>query len=138
MLQENYRSTQATLDAAYKLIQHNIPGRLEYRDNLNKLLRAAKGQGQNPRYIHFENLFSESEFAASEIKKRIDSGKRQPKDIAILVRANSNAEPFIKSLNLAGIPWRFSGNAGLYEQEEIRTILSFLRVLDRPDDCARL
>lgn len=138
VLQENYRSTQEILDAAYKLIKHNNPDRLEYRDNLNKFLHSQKGSGKAVHYTHFDTLFSESEFIASEIKKRIESGASQPKDFAILVRTNAGAEPFIKSLNLLAIPWQFSGSAGLYEQEEVRIALAFLRVLDQPNDSASL
>lgn len=138
VLQENYRSTQEILDVAYKLIQHNNPDRLEYRDHLNKFLHAQKGSGAKVQYLHFDTLFSESEFVAAKIKERIDAAKNEPRDFAILVRTNAGAEPFIKSLNLIGVPWQFSGNAGLYEQEEVRTALSFLRVLDQPDDSVSL
>lgn len=138
VLQENYRSTQEILDSAYKLIQHNNPDRLEYQDNITKSLRSQKGRGARVRYFHFNTLFSESEFVASEIKKRIEEGENQPRDFAILVRANAQAETYMKSLNLVGLPWQFSGNAGLYEQEEVRVALSFLRVLDQPADSASL
>lgn len=138
VLQDNYRSTQEILDSSYKLIQHNNPHRLEYCDQISKSLRAIKGSGMEARYHQFENLFAESEFVTEEIKKRITTGDKEPKDFAILVRTNAAAEPFMKSLNLEGIPWRFSGNAGLYDQEEIRMALAFLRVLDQPGDSASL
>ena len=35
----------------------------------------------------------------------------RPRDIAVLVRANAAADPILRSLNLAGIPWRFSGTS---------------------------
>ncbi len=138
VLGDNYRSHQEILDAAYKLIQHNNPDRLEYQDKLSKMLRAAKGSGKKVSHLHFDTLFAESDFVAKEIKSRIEARKNAAKDFAILVRANASAEPFIKSLQLAGIPWRFSGNAGLYEQDEIRLALSFLRSLDDPQDSASL
>ena len=34
-------------------------------------------------------------------------------EVAILVRANRDAEPFLRALNMREIPWRFSGNQGL-------------------------
>ena len=39
---------------------------------------------------------------------RIAAGTR-PRDVAILVRANGHAEPILRSLDAAGVPWRFSG-----------------------------
>lgn len=62
----------------------------------------------------------------------------QYKDFAILVRSNDQAIPFIKSLNMLGIPWQFSGNQGLYKREEIRLLLSFLRVMANPADSISL
>ncbi|MBI4721422.1 MAG: ATP-dependent helicase [Candidatus Stahlbacteria bacterium] len=50
-------------------------------------------------------------------------------DFAILVRTNSMADEFLRALNLRGLPWRFSGNQGLYDREEIQVLLSLLRVL---------
>ncbi|MBI2916242.1 MAG: UvrD-helicase domain-containing protein, partial [Elusimicrobia bacterium] len=138
VLQENYRSTQEVLDTAYKLIQHNNPDRLEYRDQISKFLRSHKTGGQRVSHRHFETLFSETEFVVSQIQKRVQSGQNQPGDFAILVRTNAGAEPFLKSLNSAGIPWRFSGSGGLYEQEEIRVALAFLRCVDQPNDSASL
>ena len=35
-----------------------------------------------------------------------------PRDHAILVRANGHADPILRALNMAGIPWRFSGTSG--------------------------
>jgi ATP-dependent DNA helicase UvrD/PcrA len=55
-------------------------------------------------------------------------------DVAILVRSNDDADPFLRSLNLRGIPWTFSGNAGLYGRPEVRLLLAFLRAVAHPDD----
>jgi DNA helicase-2/ATP-dependent DNA helicase PcrA len=35
---------------------------------------------------------------------------------------------------MARIPWRFSGTAGLYQQPEVRVLISFLRAVNDPDD----
>ena len=35
----------------------------------------------------------------------------------------------LRSLNLAGLPWRFSGSSGLYARPEVRLLLAFLRVV---------
>src|SRR5262249_6467727 len=62
------------------------------------------------------------------------SGGRPYKDIAILVRANSDADPFQRALSMRGIPWTFSGNAGLYGRPEVRLLIAFLRSVAHPDD----
>ena len=63
---------------------------------------------------------------AREIAARVAAGAR-PRDFAVLVRANADADPVLRSLNLAGVPWRFSGTSGLYARPEIRLLLAFLR-----------
>ena len=54
---------------------------------------------------------------------------RAPRDHAVLVRANGHADPILRALNMAGIPWRFSGASGLYARPEVRLLLAFLRVV---------
>lgn len=70
---------------------------------------------------------------AEAIAGHIQAGGRA-RDCAILVRANRDADPFMRPLNLRGIPWWFSGTRGLYDREEIRVALAFLRVLASPAD----
>ena len=36
--------------------------------------------------------------------------------------------PILRALNMAGIPWGFSGTSGLYARPEVRLLLAFLRV----------
>ena len=38
----------------------------------------------------------------------------------------------LRSLNLEGVPWRFSGTSGLYARPEVRLLLSFLRAVADP------
>jgi superfamily I DNA/RNA helicase len=53
---------------------------------------------------------SESDQVAELIAEEHDAG-RPYRDCAILVRANHDADAFLRALNLRGIPWTFSGNA---------------------------
>ncbi len=49
VLQENRRSPQAVLDAAYRLIQHNNPDRLEVAQKIDKRLISTVGQAARRR-----------------------------------------------------------------------------------------
>ena len=55
-------------------------------------------------------------------------------EIAILVRNNADADPFLRALNMRGLPHRFSGGAGLFERPEVRSLIAFLRLVAAPDD----
>ncbi len=70
----------------------------------------------------------EADWIAAEIGRRIEAGAA-PRDHAVLVRANGQADPILRALNMAGIPWRFSGASGLYARPEVRLLLAFLRVV---------
>ncbi len=133
VLTENFRSTQPILDAAYRLIQHNNPDRLEARNDLDKRLVARRGGGAAAQHLHYETLTDEADAVARMIGEHAAAGGRYA-DCAILVRANSDADPFMRALNVRGIPWWFSGTRGLYDREEVRVALAFLRVLADPAD----
>ena len=138
VLTRNYRSTQPILDTAYRLILHNNPNRLEVRRNIDKHITGVGGDGLPVRHFHYDSLPGEADAVARMIGERMDRGGYNYSDFAVLVRANSHADPFLRALNMKGIPWRFSGNQGLYDREEIKTLLSLLKVIRDPDDSASL
>jgi len=129
----NYRSGQAILDCAYKLIQNNNPERFEVKAGIDKKLVASSAEGRSPVYRQFRNNSGESDWVAQTIKDKVRDGNFVYKDFAILVRSNSDAQPYLQALNMQGIPWQFSGNQGLYLRQEVKLCISFLRVVA---DCA--
>jgi len=133
VLTENHRSTQVILDAASRLIAYNNPYRLEVMAGLDKRLRSARRTGPAVRHLHLDSVSAEADTVALLIEERLARGYR-PRDLAILVRSNEGADPFLRSLNVKGLPYRFTGNRGLYAREEVRLLVSFLRALASPDD----
>jgi len=132
---ENFRSHQAILDAAYKLIQYNNPDRLEVKSGIVKQLTAVReAPGPEPRHWHYETATQEADTVAQTIRDRVELGDWSYDDVAILVRSNDDGDPFLRALNLRGVPWTFSGNAGLYGRPEVRLLLAFLRAVAHPDD----
>jgi DNA helicase-2/ATP-dependent DNA helicase PcrA len=138
VLVRNYRSGQRLLDAAYRLIRHNDPDRLETARGIGKRLVAEGGPGPEALHHSYETVTQEADAVARTIEEEVEAGRRAYRDFAILVRANADADPFLRSLNLRGIPWTFSGNQGLYTRPEVRLCIAFLRVLARPDDSVSL
>jgi DNA helicase-2/ATP-dependent DNA helicase PcrA len=129
-LRRNYRSRAPILDAAHRLIRFNDPDRLEVRSGISKRLSAER-RHPDARPVRLEAFASGSEEAdwiATEIARRIAAGARA-RDHAVLVRTNAAADPVLRSLNMAGVPWRFSGTSGLYARPEIRLLLAFLRAI---------
>jgi DNA helicase-2/ATP-dependent DNA helicase PcrA len=135
VLTENFRSHQAVLDAAYRLIVHNNPDRLEVRSGIDKHLVAVReAPGPEPRHLHYETATQEADAVAQMIRERVEQGAWQLADVAVLVRSNGDADQFLRSFNLRGLPWTFSGNAGLYGRPEVRLLLAFVRAVAHPDD----
>jgi DNA helicase-2/ATP-dependent DNA helicase PcrA len=138
VLTENYRSTQEILDASYRCIVHNNPHRLEVRSGITKQLVARRGPGRAPVHLAYETASQEADAVAQKIRDEVDAGTWRYDDVAILVRSNGDADQFLRSLNLRGVPWTFSGNAGLYGRPEIRLLIAVLRAIVHPDDSVSL
>ena len=132
VLRRNYRSRAEILAASHRLVRFNDPDRLEVRAGISKRLRAERpeppvaGRVAAVRHESFASGSEEADWIAAEIAARVAAGARA-RDHAVLVRTNAGADAILRSLNIAGLPWRFSGTSGLYARPEIRLLLAFLR-----------
>ncbi len=133
VLRRNYRSLAPVLDGAHRLIRFNDPDRLEVKVGISKKLIAERSDRAAPPIRHhaFPTTGEEADWIAGEIRRRADDGAR-PRDFAVLVRANADADPVLRSLTAAGLPWRFSGTSGLYARPEVRLLLALLRAVADP------
>lgn len=135
VLTENYRSGQEILDLAYKSIQNNNPHRLESELNINKQLTAGKKIKSNVIVSHFSNGEEELNFVAEEIKKIKSSNPETTwDDFAILIRANSQANTVMATLEQNRIPYEFLAAGGLYRQPIVLDALNFLKAINDHQD----
>lgn len=136
-LTENYRSTQAILDSAYRLIRNNDPHRLEVTNNLNKQLHANIGVGTAPTVRHFTTLDAELVWLTEDIKRRLAKGEA-PGGIAILARRNQSVQKIHETLELYDIPHAVAGLTNdLYADPAVRQLLEVLKAIADPlDDMA--
>ncbi|MBI4101190.1 ATP-dependent helicase, partial [Candidatus Microgenomates bacterium] len=136
-LLENYRSGQAILDSAYRLIQYNNPDRLEARYGLNKRL-VSRFRGSKPRLKTFLTYEDETQWIARDIKRQIKQGQ-VASEIAVLLRRNDQARILEKYLQTENLPYVIIGETkDLYRQAEVKLLLSFLRVVCDPKDSQSL
>ena len=137
VLRRNYRSTAPILDAAHRLIRFNDPDRLESRFGISKQLvpQRPAASAVPVRHLAFATGTEESDWIAAEFRRRIDAGIH-PRDLAVLIRANADADAILRSFNVAGVPWRFAGTSGLYGRPEVRLLLSVLRAVSDLDSSA--
>ncbi len=135
VLTENFRSSQPILDCAYRLIRFNDPDRLEVKQGIEKKLVAkANLTNEEPHLRVFDTVSSEADWVARTIREMLDADARRPQDVAILVRSNREADLFLRALNVAGVPWRFSGASGLFARSEAKLLVSCLKTLADPED----
>ena len=135
VLTENYRSTQTILDTAYDVVQKNNPFRLEHEAQIDKKL-IAKGYedaGEPVEVHHFLHYSEEVKHVIEGINKAVADGASY-KDVAILVRANQHAAPFIEAMKDAEIPFTVRDTQGLLRFEEIKDLVAVLRFLAKPQD----
>ena len=140
VLTQNYRSSQLILDHAYQLIQNNNPDRLEVKEKIDKHLRAVRQTEQmSIELIHADRVENEAEVVANRIKDLKAKIKNlEYKDIAILVRANNHAEPFIRALARLSIPYQFLGPGQLFRQAEVKDLIAYLKLLYNFEDTVAL
>jgi DNA helicase II / ATP-dependent DNA helicase PcrA len=137
-LNNNYRSTQPILDAAYQLIQHNNPNRLEVVEGIDKKLKSHSiAVKKDIEIIHEMRSEDEADAIAREIKKLTEK-KYEYKDIAILVRANNHSSLITTALQRHRIPFQFLGPGYLFQQDEIKDLIAYLAFLTNLTDSVSL
>jgi len=133
VLRRNYRSRKPILETARRLIRHNDPDRLEVQRGLDKTLTAVR-RSRRPalvRHTAYGCVADEADAVAADIKQRLDRGKAAT-SMAVLVRTNADAKPVLASLDVLGVPYRFSGASGLLSHREVRDVLSLMRAIAEP------
>ena len=127
VLDRNYRSTQAILNAANKLIAHNklrVTKNLYTKENLG-----------NPVNVHSSPSGRlEADYVAREIKKLKDYGGYQYKDIALLYRSNYITMDFEQALTRYQIPYKIYGGTKFYQRREIKDVLSYFHLIVNTKD----
>lgn len=129
-LTRNYRSTQEILDRSYEMIQHNNPNRLEITEKISKKLISERNIKGEKIEVLFENrLDAEAECIGNKIRELMEKKGYGFSDFAILVRANNHAQPISSYLERQNIPFQFLGPGQLFQQEEIKDLIAYLKIL---------
>jgi ATP-dependent DNA helicase UvrD/PcrA len=125
-LEQNYRSTQAILDAANAVIARNP-------DRRPKKLWSDLGRGLPVRVIEAEDEHAEARFVAGEITRALDEGAG-PADIAVFYRMNAQSRVLEDVLVRQGVGYRVVGGPRFYERAEIKDAIAYLQVIHNPAD----
>ena len=126
-LEQNYRSSQAILDAAYQVIRTN-PERAEKR------LWTSRAGGEKVMATQAYNEIEEAEFVADEIERLRKTEGRGYSDFAILYRTNAQSRSFEDVLARRRIPYRLVGGVRFWERREVKDVVAYLRFCFNPRD----
>lgn len=122
-LEENYRSTKTIIEVSNKIIQKN-------RNRKEKKLFTNNVDGENISLFRAYNERQEAQFIALKSKELIKSGV-EPKEIAVLYRANFQSR-VLEEMSLAyGVPYQVLG-VRFFERKEVKDILAFLSLSLNP------
>ena len=128
-LEQNYRSTQAILNAANAVIAHNL-GRK------GKRLWTANGAGSPITVYEASDEGTEANFVANQILKGVKTGNF--KDYAILYRTNVQSNALEYAMKRNGIPYRIIGGTRFFDRAEVKDMLAYLCVINNRADDLRL
>ena len=125
-LEENYRSTENILKIANCVIKNN-------KERKDLELHGVLGEGVKTKYIRTIDGKDEVETVLNEINNLIDEGYHY-KDIAVLYRTNAQArlveEVFLKH----NVAYQVVGAYYFYQRKEIKDLLSYLKLINNPND----
>jgi DNA helicase-2/ATP-dependent DNA helicase PcrA len=129
-LEQNYRSTNAILEAANHVISHN-------RERKPKNLFSELGVGEPVRAIELEDEHAEARFVAVEIARLVEEGFNGD-EIAVFYRTNAQSRVLEDVLVRQGIAYQVIGGPKFYERAEVKDLISYLQVIDNPFDSVSL
>jgi len=129
-LEQNYRSTQTILKAAYSVIRNN-------KERKDKKLWTQNIEGEKIKSFEGDNEHAEAVFVASEIKHLCSKGKNY-RDFAVLYRMNAQSRVIEDTFIREGIPYKIVGGLRFYDRKEIKDVLAYLRVIQNPGDTISL
>jgi DNA helicase II / ATP-dependent DNA helicase PcrA len=132
-LEQNYRSTQNILQAASAVVSNNVRRK-------GKNLWTSRQGGTKIGYYEAPDGENEALFAADYVSKylreMVDEGENGR--AAVLYRTNSQSRLFEEAMRRYQIKYHVVGGFSFYERTEIKDMISYLKVIQNPDDTISL
>jgi len=126
-LEQNYRSSQNILDAAYGVISQNV-GRKPKR------LWTERAAGPQIQLFHAYNEEEEASFVTNEINRLVGREGIASSECAVMYRTNAQSRALEEAFIRANLPYVLVGGTRFYERREIRDMVAYLRLLQNPND----
>lgn len=122
-LEQNYRSTQIILDAAYNVIEKNTSHPV-------LKLWTDKKSGEKIKLYLANSETDEARFVVDQITQEIiKNGESDYSHYAVLYRTNAQSRVIEEALLQKSVPYILVGGVRFYERKEIKDCLAFLRLI---------
>jgi DNA helicase-2/ATP-dependent DNA helicase PcrA len=131
VMDQNYRSTQAILEVANALIEHNVQRK-------PKSLWTESDQGDLVVRFRADNEHDEAWFVTAEVQRLVETEGVRYADIAIFYRTNAQSRVLEDVLMRVGLNYKIVGGVRFYQRREIKDLLAYLRVVANPSDVVSL
>ncbi len=125
-LEQNYRSTQNILDAAWGVVHNNSARKakkLWTENDFGELVTCYEAMDES----------DEAGYVGTQIEDWHAEGVDY-KDCAVFYRTNAQSRIFEEAFRAAKIPYQIVGGVGFYDRMEIKDLLAYLRVVCNPND----
>ncbi len=126
-LEQNYRSTQIILGAAYDVIKNN-PHEFE------KKLWSDLGSGELIKITQHNTPEDEARQLSAELDYHKLLKKNQFSDYAVLYRSNRQAKLIEQVFRSKDTPYIMSGGRSFFDYVEIKDLMAYIRILCNPQD----
>ena len=132
-LEQNYRSTQNILEAASVVVANNVRRK-------GKNLWTARQGGAKIGYYEAPDGENEALFAADTINRYVRQAAENGETAraAVLYRTNSQSRLFEEAMRRYQLKYHVVGGFSFYERAEIKDLISYLKVIQNPDDSVSL
>jgi DNA helicase-2/ATP-dependent DNA helicase PcrA len=132
-LEQNYRSTQNILQAASAVVANNVRRK-------GKNLWTSRQGGTKIGYYEAPDGENEALFAADWIARHLREANERGETprAAVLYRTNSQSRLFEEAMRRYGLKYHVVGGFSFYERSEIKDMISYLKVIQNPDDTISL
>ena len=131
-LEQNYRSTQNILDAAYGVIAYN-----SLHPVLSLWTEADVGEPIN--LFQAKDEYDEAQFVLNRIRAhQLNHPESKLADHAILYRTNAQSRALEEVFIRAGVPYILVGGVKFYERKEVKDVLAYIRYVYNPSDLVSL
>jgi DNA helicase II / ATP-dependent DNA helicase PcrA len=125
-LEQNYRSTNAILNASNAVIENN-------RERKKKHLWSELGEGEPVRVVETEDEHAEARFVAAEVAGLVEYGTSLG-EIAVVYRTNAQSRVLEDVFVRQGVNYQVIGGPRFYERAEIKDAIAYLQAIDNPYD----